>query len=458
MFARILFCIAVSIFAPSLRAAIDLGREMILTPVDGVTSADCEIRRWQQQIATNGDAARYERLGWAFVTKARQTLDSGFYKLAEKTADVMDSQFGPSPEAALLRGHVFHNLHRFHDAEIIARRLVAQRGTANDWALLSDALMEQGKLAEAIAALQQMVNLKPGPEASARIAHVRWLKGDLRGAVAAMEQAARETSPDDAANLAWMYARVAGLCLQLGDLNRADIFASAAIKAAPDFPPSLLATGKVKTAQHDFTGAISLLRRAAELNPLPEYQWWLADAYRAAGDPAEAAAVESEIKAQGESADPRTLVLFDATRGQVSEHAITLARAELENRGDIHSHDALAWALYRSGDVAKAAMEIERALSEGTRDPRIHLHAALIAQANDRGEQAKAYAGVAQLGSAALLPSERELLSGVAAKCGAPASLTAASAGDAVSARQTPYTTQSLCAGTSMTAPRLLSP
>ena len=41
--------------------------------------------------------------------------------------------------------------------------------------------------------------------------------------------------------------------------------------------------------------AVPVLRRAANLNPLPEYQWTLADALRVQGDSAEADATEQEL-------------------------------------------------------------------------------------------------------------------------------------------------------------------
>jgi len=111
--------------------------------------------------------------------------------------------FGANAQSRLLRGHVLHNLHRFHDAELIARQLVAERGLSFDYALLSDALMEQGKLDQSVAACQKEMELKPGLEAYSRAANLRWLKGDLPGAIQAMEAAVRASSPLDPANCAW---------------------------------------------------------------------------------------------------------------------------------------------------------------------------------------------------------------------------------------------------------------
>src|SRR3954470_17643091 len=91
-------------------AATDIDREIIFAPHAGSEPEDVAIVRWQER-AGAPEATReiYERLAWAYVAKARRTLDAGFYKLAEKTIDVMDAQFGVSAESRLVRGHVLHN-------------------------------------------------------------------------------------------------------------------------------------------------------------------------------------------------------------------------------------------------------------------------------------------------------------------------------------------------------------
>ena len=151
----------------------NLAEAIILTPMSLTEEEDRVIVRAQTRAnAAEGNAEEaFSQLGSSLVSKARRTLDRGFYKLAEKAAGAMDSRFGVNAESR--RGHALHNLHRFREAEVVARTLVAERGVAVDLALLSDALMELGKLAEAVEVLQRLVEVKPGVEAFSRIAHVR---------------------------------------------------------------------------------------------------------------------------------------------------------------------------------------------------------------------------------------------------------------------------------------------
>ncbi len=394
---------------------LSLDEKIILVAPGGTEREDKEILVWQQRIKTEHDAGpkalgNYERLGWAYVSKARRTLDAGYYKLAEKTADVMDARFGPSDDALLLRGHVYHNLHRFQEAEAVATKLVASRGLAFDYALLSDALMEQGRLPEAVAACEKMMALKPGLEAYSRAANLRWLTGDLPGAIQAMEAAVRAGSPLDATDTAWTLARLSSYYLQAGRPTDALRVAGLAEKYVADYPPALLAQGRALVALGQLDQAAEPLERAEKLNPLPEYQWWLADALRSGGAADHASRVEADLRSHGAAADPRTFSLFLATRGEEPVDALRLARAELVNRRDVFTQDALAWSLASSGDYAGAQAAINAALSAHTQDARLFLHAGEIALRRGEPAAAQGFFGEAEKYALTLTPSERALL------------------------------------------------
>src|SRR5512145_2361072 len=128
--------------APAVAAPCDVA----LAAHSGDAKIDQEIARLQQEIRSNARpfqaAAMVEKLGWSFVEKARESFDPGFYKLAEQCAFCLDSKQeenqrgGQSADrplstarsirsaALLLRGHALQNLHRFGEAEKIARELV----------------------------------------------------------------------------------------------------------------------------------------------------------------------------------------------------------------------------------------------------------------------------------------------------------------------------------------------
>jgi tetratricopeptide (TPR) repeat protein len=352
-----------------------------------------------------------EQLGWAYVQKARISYDPGFYKLAEQCAICIDSQHPDSPEARLLRGHVLHSLHRFKEAESIARRLSETRAAPFDFGLLGDALMEQGRLNEAVEAYQKMIDLKPGPQAYTRVAHIRWLKGDLEGAIEMMRKASATMSRRDDESAAWAYTRLALYELQAGSPGNAERACEAALRLRDNYAPALLARSRLLLAQNRNNEAAELMQHAASVNPLPEYKWILAEALRAAGRSDDARAVEEGLKRSGATEDPRTFALFLANRGEQPDTALKLIADELRARSDVFTLDALAWALATAGKANEAETSMKQALAEGTKDARLYYHAGSIASMNGQKLEARIMLNRAARMKQMLLPSERERLS-----------------------------------------------
>jgi predicted Zn-dependent protease len=314
---------------------------------------------------------------------------------------------------------VLHNLHRFKEAEPLAVELVTARGLPFDFGLLSDLMMEQGRLEEAIVACQRMLDLRPDLDSYARGAHLRWLRGNVAAAEKLMQLAAGAASPRDPESAAWVYTRLAGYEFQLGDQPEAQRACELALGFRKDYPPALLLCGRMLLAQRKNAEAVEVLYRAAELNPLPEYQWTLAEALRADGREEQAHRIESELRQRGSVADPRTFSIYLATRGQQLETALYLAEQELQSRGDVFTHDALAWALAANGKLPEASREMERSLAEGTQDARLFFHAAMIAHKAGNAAKAQNFAVKAADLSRLLLPSEREQLESIFLRAGA---------------------------------------
>lgn len=382
---------------------------LALAPYSGEGRVDQEIARAQQQARDGGGAnAALERVGWLFVSKARLSFDPGYYKLAEQAALCMETKSPADADALLLRGHALHSMHRFGEAEALARALVGERERPFDYGLLGDVLMEQGRLDEAADAYQKMVDLKPDLQSYARAAHMRWLRGDLAGAIELARMAGAAGSPRDAESFAWVYSRLAFYELQAGRLEQSAASSRAALRHSEGYAPALLTLGRVLLAQDKFAEAAEPLRRAAESNPLPEYLWALADALRAGGRADEAREVEARLASQAAATDPRTYALYLATRGEQAEAALGLAARELANRQDVFTLDAHAWALAAAGRKTEARAESKRALAAGTKDARLFYHAGVIAAAAGESAEARRWLKLADGSRHALLPGERE--------------------------------------------------
>src|SRR5882724_244804 len=397
-------------------ATFDTALGLVLTPQTGESRTDGEISKLQRRIREGRNVELWlDRLGWAFVAKARENFDPGFYKLAEQCVWCIEKRSSQSQEAMLLRAHVLQNLHRFKESETLARRLAQQRGLSFDYGLLGDALMEQGKLSDAVEAYQRMMNLKPDLRAYARAAHMRWLKGDLAGAIEAMQFAVGAASPQDAESAAWVNTRLACYQFQAGRFEEAEQRCAFALSLQTNYPPALLLKGRMLLAKDESREAVDPLQNAAKLNPLPEYQWVLAEALRAAGREEEASRIEAQLRQHGASGDPRTLALFLSTRHESPETALRLAQAELDLRSDVFTHDASAWSLAAAGKLSEAHSEMQRALAEGTEDGRLFFHAAVIASKTGHTADTDRWLRKANELSHLLLPSERNQLHNAAA-------------------------------------------
>lgn len=385
--------------------------QVALAPGSQDHDIDRTIRRLQDRASDPRYArATLEQLGYHFVARARAANDPGDYVLAEKTAECLDRLHPGDAGALLLRGHTLHQRHRFAEAEAVARRLVSIREHVLDYGLLGDALMDQGRVREAAAAYQKMIDIKPFYQSYTRAAHLRWITGDLDGAIDLIHKATDAAGSRDRESIAWAYTRLATYELQRGHLRDAERATDAALSVQPEYAAALLARGRVLLARGRSADAVDSLKRAATLNPLPEYQWALADALRRCSLEHEAASVEHELIARGATVDPRTFALFLATRRIEPAQAVALTERELASRADVFTHDARAWALAAAGRIDEAQAAMARALAEQTRDARLYLHAGVIAASAGRKLEARRWFTRADALHAALLPSELDVL------------------------------------------------
>jgi tetratricopeptide (TPR) repeat protein len=379
-----------------------------LAPYKGDEPIDREIRRLQDEARSGTKRIEsMKHLGWVFVRKARSSYDPGYYKLAEQCSLCVQSTQANDADALLLQGHILDSLHQFKEAEFVARKLVTIRNEASEHGLLGDVLMEQGRLDDAIISYQKMINLRPDLQTYSRIAHMRWLKGDLDGATDMMQMAVAGGGSRESEATAWAYTRLASYKFQAGDIDAAAKYVGIALQFTETCAPALLLRGRILLAQNKAPAAIESLRRSAALTSLPEYQWVLADALRETGDSPAAEEVERHLVSSGAVNDARTFALYLITRGQRTQLALALAQRELSVREDVFTMDALAWTLEANSRLTEARDYSEKSLREGTRDARLFYHAGAIAMA--LGDYASAVASFRRANEIkqVLTPSER---------------------------------------------------
>lgn len=326
-------------------------------------------------------------LGQLWISQARLTNDPGYYLSADACAEHVLRTYPDFAPALTLRGLVLLNQHRFVEARHLAER-VLQDNPKDDlaWGIVSDAKLELGDYAGAEAATDHMLQARPGLPSFTRLAHLRWLRGDQSGAIEAVRLAVDAGDPKQPEPLAWVLVQAASLFWHAGDSEGASAGFRQALAVSPDYPAALVGLARVTLAQErpaagEMHQAIAWLRRAYEQNPAWETAALLVRTLDRTGQGAEARALEQRIDAEAERSDPRWASLYWSSRDAHVERALMLARSEFASRPDVYSADALAWALYRSGQLEQAWQLSEQFAAVGILDARLLYHRGAIAVA-----------------------------------------------------------------------------
>lgn len=325
----------------------------------------------------------------ALLRQARATNDS---RPASRASEVLKAVLLEDPvqyEALRMLGAIDLSQHRFRDALNVGTRARDLRpDDAWNYGVMGDALIELGEYDKAFATFDKMMELRPSATAYARVSYARELRGDLSGALEAMEFAEKATPPQDPEALAWYSAQIGELFLKMGKLDEADRAYRKSAFTFPNYPHAIIGQGKLKAARGDSDGALALYLDQIKRTPTLDLAARIGDLYAAAGNAAQS---EHYYQLAEDLAGPpivqteANLALFLADHNRKLPEAVKIAEAVAATRHDIFTEDALAWAYFKVGRVKDAMEASAQALRTGTRDERLLARAARIRAASTRG-------------------------------------------------------------------------
>ena len=347
-------------------------------PLGGAAVAVARLERAVQD--DPGDADRLGELGLAYQLRWRETGDPSFLPVSERALREALLARPRDAAATLGLGNLSLIRHDFRGALALGRQ--ARRRApfaARPYGVVGDALVELGRYPQAFAAIVRMATVRPSLASYARVAYARELRGDRRGAVAAMTLAldAAGGVPEPTA---WAHVELAKLAMGDGRVDAAGEHVRAALAIFPGYVPALEQQARVEAERGELAAAVATARRAATAVPLPQFVALLGDLLDRQGRTAAAArqrstvaTIDRVLTANGLRVDLETAV-FRADHRIRPEQTVRLARRARTERPSIYGDDALGWALARAGRCAEAEPWLDRALRLGTKDALLYFH------------------------------------------------------------------------------------
>lgn len=337
-------------------------------------------------------------LGSLLLQRAKLRADVADYRRSFDAFTAAAELAPDEPTALLGLGRAALGIHDFERAAAAAQRLVELDPTDADAnALAVDAAIATGDIDTARTHLAQLVDRRPDdPAVTVRRAQVALLttgRADASGAAAqAIDQAIGQdlTAPEVA-----FYLSYAGRqAFDRGHYDEATELLERATTLSPTDHGILGELARVRAATGRTTEAIDLLDRANALVPEPDHLLLQADLQDQLGRTGDATANRDRGHALATVDDDhrrawaRALADYHLDGPGDPAEGRRIAERELAARSDAGAWDLAAWAHYRNGDLDRAADAAARALELGPPDARIDYHAAVIANAKGRTDEA----------------------------------------------------------------------
>lgn len=347
------------------------------------------------------DYYNYTKLGASYIQKGREVGGIGPYLQAEEVLKKSIELYPDGYAAYVYLGQVSSYKHNFHKTIQYARKAIELKPEKSiPYGVLGDAYIELGMYDEAERAYLTASMIAPGFFSGTRIAQIKDLKGDTKGAIELMNNSIQLASGQNlpAENIAWAKVMLGSFYFKTGDLEKAEKSYEEALQSFNNHYLAMEHLAEVYTARGDYEKAAALYERALELNPKPHYYLKLGEVYEKLGRPAKSKELYGKAEARykeyaesGIKGHSRELVLFYADKNVNLDRALELAKGDSEDTEDIYAYDTLAWAYYKTGNLDKAMDAINKALRLGTKDALLYYHAGVIYHKLGKKEEATKY-------------------------------------------------------------------
>ncbi|MBV6459273.1 MAG: Lipopolysaccharide assembly protein B [Fimbriimonadaceae bacterium] len=314
-------------------------------------------------------------LGEAQLQKGRESGELAWYVEGRRCLEKAVA-LDPGDPVALTRlaasKTVFHD---FHGAVKLAKEAIQHGATHQAYGVLVDSCLELGDYDAATEAAQKMIDAKPDMGSYSRVSKLRYLMGDIKGAILTMEKALACGSMFSE-NAAWCRTQIGDLYWRSGAYPAAEKQFLGALEKVPNYRHAQAGLARIRFGQGKRAEAIGLMTRACEgkAAPIP-YLAELGDYHIAAGDSDKAEAAFARIgetvkryHEAGIEGEEIMVAQFQLDHDRNVAEAAKVAASEMSHHQTVEAYANLAWSQYKQAKFAEAKGSMKKAMRTGVQD------------------------------------------------------------------------------------------
>ena len=348
------------------------------------------------------DLEKGTRLAYRRYHQASLTESEFDFEGVEQTIVAIIRDFGPREDICLLKANLDGRFHRLEQVKQDLRVCPSLARRHAGRAIAADLDFQEGRYEQARVAWEKLIEEDRTWDTLARLAHWTGKMGALEEADRLYQEAEEGLTAKELLSFAWLELQRGALALSWGRLGEAKIHYQRAARSFSGYWQTDKYMAELLAAEGDFEQAIRLLKSVVSRAPKPEFKQALGEILMLAGRKEEArpwsgAAVEAFLTSARGGAVHFYHHLADwyADLGGEPAQAVQWARRDVLLRSNFSTQSALAWALFKNGEVGEGLEWIRLALSSGVKDARIFARASILFDAAGEAAQGDYYAHVA---------------------------------------------------------------
>lgn len=351
-----------------------------------LAGAETDIAKLESQLLRHpSDLETRVRLAYRLFHRASLTGSMAHFGAVESTILETIHTFGPKEDLCLLKANLDFRFHRLAEVRQDLQMSPLLAGRFEGRVLLADLDFQEGRYEAARVALEQLIAENRSWDTLARLAHWKSKLGDIAEADRLYEEAEDDLTAKQMRSYAWLELQRGVLALTHGFYADARKHYRRADAAYPGHWHTDEHFAELLAAEGRFEEAESLFQTVIARAPKPELQQALGELYLFTGRSADAQpwfdralAIYLESVRCGGVHYFHHLADFYADAREEPAEAVRWARKDIEMRSNFSTQAAMAWALYRNGELSEALQYIRLALSSGVQDAGIFSIAATL--------------------------------------------------------------------------------